>query len=80
VHLATGFSYLCWKTISDRASYNVVAFTDGKDQSGNYALPALHNTLRAAEKLHTGIGQTELHVLRMHLRSLVNNDEAVFPV
>ncbi len=81
VHLATGFFVsLLGRQYRTELLNNVVAFTDGKDHSGNYALPALHNTLRAAEKLHTGIGQTELHVLRKHLRSLVNNDEAVFPV
>jgi hypothetical protein len=81
VHFATGFFVsLLGRQYRTELLNNVVAFTDGKDHSGNYALPALHETLCAAGKLRTGIGQRELHLLRKHLRALANNDEAVFPV
>jgi hypothetical protein len=81
VHLATGFFVsLLGRHFRTELLNNVVAFTDGKDHSGNYALDNLHGTLRALERIRSGIGQRELHVLRKHLRSLANNDEAVFPV
>ena len=81
VHFATGFFVtLLGRQYRSELLNNVVAFTDGKDHSGNYALPALHETLQAAGKLRPSVGKQELHILRKHLRSLANNDEAVFPV
>lgn len=81
VHFATGFFVsLLGRQFRTELLNNVVAFTDGKDHAGNYALPALHATLRSSGKIQSGIGQRELHVLRKHLRVMVNNDEAVFPV
>jgi len=81
VHLATGFFLsLLGRRYPLELLNNVVAFTDGKDHTGYYALPALHEALRAREKLESGVGQSELHTLRKHLRPLANNDEAVFPV
>ncbi|MBI4664261.1 MAG: hypothetical protein HY735_36155 [Verrucomicrobia bacterium] len=81
VHFATGFFVsLLRRRYRAELLNNVVAFTDGRDHKGNYALPNLHETLRAAAKVRAGIGQRELHQLRKHLRSLANNDEAVFPL
>ncbi len=81
VHFATGFFVsLLGRQNDTEFLNNVVAFTDGKDHSGDYALPALHEKLKIAGKVGSGIGQRELHTLRKHLRSLANNDEAVFPI
>lgn len=81
VHFATGFFVsLLGRHFRTETLNNVVAFTDGKDHSGNYALGQLHDTLRTQGKIRAGIGQRELHLLRKHLRSLANNDEAVFPI
>jgi len=81
VHFATGFFItLLGRQYRAERLNNVVAFTDGKDHSGNYALPALHETLQAEGKLRPNVGKQELHILRKHLRSLAHNDEAVYPV
>lgn len=81
VHFATGFfvTLLGRRYRAERLN-NVVAFTDGKDHSGKYALPALHQALQEEGKLRSNVGKQELHLLRKHLRCLANNDEAVFPV
>jgi hypothetical protein len=81
VHLASGF-FVSLLGRQFRAEFlnNVVAFTDGKDHTGNYALGNLHAALRSADKIGPSIGQRELHLLRKHLRALANNDEAVFPI
>lgn len=80
VHFATGFfvSLLEHHYPAEVLNY-VVAFSDGKDLSGNYALSNLHPELIRLNKLSSGIGLRELHTLRKHLRSLAANDEAVFP-
>lgn len=81
VHLATGFfvSLLGHRHRAELLN-NVVAFTDGKEHSGNYGLASLHEALRAAGKIRTNMGRSELHTLRKHLQPLAGNDEAVFPV
>ena len=80
VHLATGFFVaLLGRNYREKILNNVVAFSDGKDLSGNYALENLHPELVRLEKLASTIGPRELHTLRRHLRCLAGNDEAVFP-
>lgn len=80
VHFATGFFVtLLGHSYPNEILNNVVAFSDGKDLSGNYALQNLHSVLLRSEKIATGIGKRELHTLRKHLRCLAGNDEAVFP-
>ncbi len=80
VHFATGFfvSLLC-RNYPDEILNNVVAFSDGKDLTGNYALDNLHQELVRSGRIASGIGKRELHTLRKHLRCLAANDEAVFP-
>ncbi len=53
VHFATGFFVsLFGQQYKTELLNNVVAFADGKDPEGNYALGNLHQTLRDAGKLH----------------------------
>jgi hypothetical protein len=81
VHFATGFFVsLFGCQYRTELLNNVVAFTDGKDLSGNYALEELHSTLASTGKIGASVGLRELHTLRRHLRCLANNDEAVFPI
>jgi hypothetical protein len=81
VHFATGFFVsLFGRKFRTELLNNVVAFTDGKDLSGNYVLENLHHTLQEAGKIGSSIGVRELHTLRKHLRCLAHNDEAVYPV
>lgn len=81
VHFATGFFVsLFGRQYRTELLNNVVAFTDGKDLSGNYALTSLHAALASAAKIGTAVGLRELHTLRRHLRCIANNDEAVFPI
>lgn len=80
VHFATGFFVaLLGRSYPNEILNNVVAFSDGKDLTGNYALENLHPELARSGKLETGVGERELHSLRKHLRCLANNDDAVFP-
>lgn len=81
VHFATGFFLsLLGKQNRTELLNNVVAFTDGKDHRGAYALPALHEKLKTEGKVGSRITRKEVHTLRKHLRSIINNDEAVFPI
>lgn len=80
VHFATGFFVaLLGRNYRDEILNNVVAFSDGKDLTGNYALDNLHPELLRSGKMDSVIGKRELHTLRKHLRCLAGNDEAVFP-
>lgn len=80
VHFATGFFVaLLGRSYDSEILNNVVAFTDGKDLSGNYALDSLHAELVRRGKIGRDIGVKQLHALRKHLRCLAANDEAVFP-
>ena len=80
VHFATGFFVaLLGRNYRDEILNNVVAFSDGKDLTGNYALDNLYPELVRSGKMASGIGKRELHTLRKHLRCLAGNDDAVFP-
>jgi hypothetical protein len=80
VHFATGFFVsLLGRNYKDELLNNVVAFSDGKDLTGNYALENLHPELLRSGKMDAGISKRDLHTLRKHLRCLAGNDEAVFP-
>ena len=80
VHFATGFFVaLLGRNYRDEILNNVVAFSDGKDLTGNYALDNLHAELVRSGKMANGISKRELHTLRKHLRCLAGNDDAVFP-
>ncbi len=80
VHFATGFFVaLLGNNYRNEILNNVVAFSDGKDLTGNYALENLHPELARSGKIEAGIGERELHTLRKHLHCLANNDDAVFP-
>lgn len=80
VHFATGFFVaLLGRNYRNEILNNVVAFTDGKDPTGNYALDNLHLELLRSGKMAPEIGKRDLHTLRKHLRCLAANDEAVFP-
>ena len=81
VHLATGFFVaLLGRNYKDELLNNVVAFSDGKDPTGNYALDNLYSELMRSGKLAGSVGKRELHVLRRHLRCLAGNDEATYPI
>src|ERR1700721_2635044 len=81
VHFATGFFLsLFGRQYHTKFLNNMVAISDGKDPTNNYALPALHGALTAENKIHQVIDLPALHALRKHLRCLANNDEAVFPI
>lgn len=81
VHLATGFFVaLLGRNYRDELLNNVVAFSDGKDPTGNYTLDNLHLKLLRSGKMATGVGKRELHTLRKHLRCLAGNDEATYPI
>jgi hypothetical protein len=80
VHFATGFFVaLLGRNYKDELLNNVVAFSDGKDLTGNYALENLHPELQRSGKMNASVGKRELHILRKHLRCLAGNDEAVYP-
>ncbi len=80
VHFATGFFVaLLGRNYRNEILNNVVAFSDGKDLKGNYALANLHPELVRSGRIEAGIGERELHTLRKHLHCLANNDDAVFP-
>jgi hypothetical protein len=80
VHFATGFFVaLLGRNYRDEILNNVVAFSDGKDLTGNYALDNLHPELVRSGKMASGVSKRELHTLRTHLRCLAANDDAVFP-
>jgi hypothetical protein len=79
-HFATGFFVaLLGRNYRNEILNNVVAFTDGKDLTGNYALDNLHPELVRSGKMASGVSKRELHTLRKHLRCLAANDDAVFP-
>lgn len=80
VHFATGFfvSLLGYHYDAEILN-NVVAFTDGKDMTGNYSLHDLHPLLSREGKIGASISPRDLHILRKHLRCLTHNDEAVYP-
>lgn len=81
VHFATGFFVSLFGTqFRTELLNNLVAFTDGKELSGNYRLDVLHEALQTSGKISAAVGKPELHAIRKHLRCLANNDEAVFPV
>jgi hypothetical protein len=80
VHFATGFFVaLLGHSYKAELLNNVVAFSDGKDPTGDYILEILHKKLVELEKLTATVKWSELHTLRKHLRCLAGNDEAVFP-
>lgn len=81
VHFATGFLVsLLGRQYRNELLNNVVAASDGKELTGNYALENLHPALALASKIGPTVGPRQLHTLRKHLRCLAHNDEAVFPV
>jgi hypothetical protein len=81
VHFATGFFVaLLGRNYRDELLNNVVAFSDGKDLTGNYALDNLHVELVRSGKMAVGVAKRELHTLRKHLRCLAGNDEATYPI
>jgi hypothetical protein len=81
VHFATGFFVtLLGRNYRDELLNNVVAFSDGKDLSGNYALDHLYHELVRSGKMTADVGKRELHTLRRHLRCLAGNDEATYPI
>ena len=81
VHFATGFLVsLLGRQYPNELLNQMVAASDGKQQSGSYALENLHPTLAKASKISPSVGPRQLHALRKHLRCLANNDEAVFPI
>jgi hypothetical protein len=80
VHLATGFFVaVLGRKYRGELLNNVVAFADGKDLTGNYALDNLHSELAQLDKIDKTVTPRDLHTLRKHLRCLAGNDEAVFP-
>lgn len=80
VHFATGFFVsLLGRHFEAQLLNKVVAFSDGKDLSGDYALDSLHPLLLESNRIGATVSPRELHILRRHLRCLANNDEAVFP-
>jgi hypothetical protein len=80
VHFATGFFVaLLGRSYRNEILNNVVAFSDGKDLTGNYALDNLHLVLTSSGNISDGVGKRDLHTLRKHLHCLANNDDAVFP-
>lgn len=80
VHFAAGFFLaITGQNYEQRLLNKTVAFSDGKELRGDYALQGLHALLTKEGKIHSAIDPTRLHILRKHLRCLVDNDEAVFP-
>jgi hypothetical protein len=80
VHFATGFFIaLLGRSYRNEILNNVVAFSDGKDLTGLYALNNLHPELLRLGKMSNDVTKRDLHILRKHLRCLAGNDDAVFP-
>jgi hypothetical protein len=80
VHFATGFFVaLKGNNYEQRRLNKTVAFSDGKQLQGDYALQNLHVLLTTEGKIETGIDAGRLQILRKHLRCLLDNDEAVYP-
>jgi hypothetical protein len=80
VHFATGFFLaLTGQNYQQQVLNKTVAFADGKELQGDYALQNLHTLLVTDGKIDAAIDLIRLQVLRKHLRCLVDNDEAVFP-
>jgi hypothetical protein len=79
VHFATGFFVsLLGRQYGQRILNQTVAFSEGKDLEGDYALPNLHKLLLTKNLISSSIGMADLQVLRKHLRCLVNNDGGVY--
>jgi hypothetical protein len=80
VHFATGFFLaITGKNYEQRSLNKTVAFSDGKELQGDYALQGLHALLSKDGKIESAIDHSRLQVLRKHLRCLVDNDDAVYP-
>jgi len=80
VHFATGFFVaLLGCNYRNELLNNVVAFSDGKDLAGNYALNNLHAELVRLGRISNNVSKHQLYALRKHLRCLAGNDDAVFP-
>jgi hypothetical protein len=80
VHFATDFFVaLSGHNYEQELLNKTVAFSDGKQLHDDYALQKLHALLVADGKIDARIDPSRLHVLRKHLRCLLDNDEAVYP-
>jgi hypothetical protein len=68
VHLATGFFVaVLGKKCAGVLLNNVVAFADGKELTGNYALENLHPELTRLKRIGSSLSPRDLHTLRKHL-------------
>ena len=77
VHFATGFFLaITGKNYEQRSLNKTVAFSDGKELQGDYALQGLHALLSKDGKIESAIDPSRLQVLRKHLRCLVDNADA----
>jgi hypothetical protein len=80
VHFATGFFLaITGQNYEQRSLNKTVAFSDGKELQGDYALQGLHALLSKDGRIESAIDPSRLQVLRKHLRCLVDNDDAVYP-
>lgn len=80
VHFATGFFVaLLGRQYEQQLLNKAVAYSETKTVEGDYALPNLHNLLLKDDRISSEIDLSSLQVLRKQLRSLANNDDAVYP-
>lgn len=80
VHFATGFFVALLGAQYEQQILNkTVAYSDSKTLHGDYELPNLHRLLLSEDRISQEIDLEALQVLRKQLRSLSNNDGAVYP-